>query len=192
MLFSATTVGALLLGFRIFDGVTDPLAGRLSDVWIRMGKERRSLLWFAFLIPAIGLVLCFLPTHEMQSSVRWTMLSVGMFLFFVGYTFFAIPYWSLIGDYAPDNEPRRRVLSNLLGSGTLIATAIGFIVSPMLVGSFGYGTAATILGVIGVVFMALPYFAAPTDRFIPSTNNAISPTNRRCLAATCSDCIKVS
>ena len=168
MLFPATAVGALLLGFRIFDGITDPLAGRLSDVWIRKGRERRSLLWFSFLLPSIGLVLTFLPNHGMEPGMRWSLLAFGMFLFFLGYTFYAIPYWSLIGDYAPYNFRRRRVFSNLLGSGTLIATAIGFVVSPMLVVGVGYTTAAVILGVLAVVIMALPYFAAPSDRFMPS------------------------
>lgn len=174
MLFSATAVGALLLGFRIFDGVTDPLAGRLSDMWIRKGKERRSLLWFAFLIPSIGIVLTFLPNHDMEPLVRWTFLALGMFLFFVGYTFFAIPYWSLIGDFAPNDPSRRRVLSNLLGSGILIATAIGFVASPMLVNNVGYTMAAVILGILAALLMALPYFAAPSDRFRPSTGQRLS------------------
>lgn len=167
MLFKATAVGALLLGFRIFDGITDPLAGRLSDTWIRKGKERRSLLWFSFLVPAIGLVLCFLPNHGMAPWLRWSLLSSGMLLFFVGYTFFAIPYWSLVGDYAPGNEARRRVLSNLLGAGLIVATAIGFIASPKLVENLGYSSAAAVLAVIAILLMALPYFAAPTDRFRP-------------------------
>ncbi|MGK0187924.1 MAG: Na+/melibiose symporter-like transporter [Verrucomicrobiales bacterium] len=188
MLFSATAVGALLLGFRIFDGVTDPLAGRLSDLWIRKGKERRSLLWFAFLIPSIGIILTFLPNHDMEPSVRWTFLALGMFLFFVGYTFFAIPYWSLIGDFAPNNPPRRRVLSNLLGSGILVATAIGFVLSPMLVNNVGYTMAAVILGILAVLLMALPYFAAPSDRFRPSTeqsDGADSPASLTLMESLC-------
>ncbi|MDA0811897.1 MAG: MFS transporter [Verrucomicrobia bacterium] len=175
-LFPATTVGALLLGFRIFDGITDPMAGRLSDVWIRKGQERRTLLWFSFLVPSIGLILTFLPNHGMEPALRWSLTSSGMFLFFVGYTFFAIPFWSLIGDYAPGNEPRRRVLSNLLGSGLLVATAIGFVVSPILIDKLGYTMAAIILSAIAAVMMALPYFAAPADRFRPSKDHADSPT----------------
>ncbi|MEZ5325958.1 MAG: hypothetical protein R3F19_12965 [Verrucomicrobiales bacterium] len=59
----------------------------MSDVWIRSGKERRTLLWFAFLLPSIGLILTFLPNHDMTQVVRWSLLGSGMFLFFVGYTF---------------------------------------------------------------------------------------------------------
>ncbi|MEZ5330447.1 MAG: MFS transporter [Verrucomicrobiales bacterium] len=191
-LFSATTVGALLLGFRIFDGITDPLAGRLSDVWIRSGKERRTLLWFAFLLPSIGLILTFLPNHDMTQVVRWSLLGSGMFLFFVGYTFFAIPYWSLIGDYSPGNEPRRRVLSNLLGSGLLMATAIGFVVSPYLVDHFGYTTAAVVLSLIAAAMMALPYFAAPSDRFKPTVGHPTADGTEAADALTLADSLRLA
>src|SRR5690606_37353370 len=40
-LLSASAVGAVFLGFRIFDGVTDPVAGAISDSWVRRGRERR-------------------------------------------------------------------------------------------------------------------------------------------------------
>lgn len=161
-LFSAAAVGASLLGFRVFDGVTDPLAGTLSDRWIRSGRKRPTLLWFSFLAPALGLILCFVPTHDMGVGLRWTLLVTGMFLFYVGYTFYAIPYWSLVSDYAPGNAPRRRILSNLLGAGLLIATAIGFVGSPALVEGQGFGRSAIILGVGAALLMILPVFASPS------------------------------
>ena len=40
VLFAAGWMSAALLGFRIFDGVTDPLAGGLSDRWVRAGRKR--------------------------------------------------------------------------------------------------------------------------------------------------------
>ena len=62
VLFSASTMGAVMLGFRIFDGVTDPISGAISDNWVKRGRQRRHLLWYAFFIPMIGLLLCFAPT----------------------------------------------------------------------------------------------------------------------------------
>ncbi len=160
-LFSGAAVGAVLLGFRIFDGVTDPIAGMVSDFWVRKGHQRRTLLWFSFFLPSIGLVLCFMPTPEMISSTRWIFLVIGMFVFFVGYTFYGIPYWSLIEDYGGANSNERRILSNILGVGLLIAVAIAGIVSPLLVESHGYTSAATAFALTGAVLMMFPYFAAP-------------------------------
>ncbi|MCB0332430.1 MAG: MFS transporter [Bdellovibrionales bacterium] len=160
-LFSAALVGLVLLGFRLFDGITDPIAGAVSDSWVSKGKERRRLLWYWFVIPAIGLFLCFLPTQAMSVAVRWGVLLVGMLLFFLGYTFYAIPYWSLIGDYSLGEESNRRQLSNLLGLGLMVATAIGFVVSPFLVQYLGFVASATLFAVVGSVLMILPYYAQP-------------------------------
>lgn len=74
----------------------------------------------------------------MAPGLRWVLLCAGMFLFFVGYTFYAIPYWSLIDDYSAGDLRTRRTLSNVLGAGLLIATALGFAVSPTLVKRLGH------------------------------------------------------
>lgn len=160
-LLAASLVGALFFGFRIFDGVTDPLAGILGDRWVASGKERRSLIWVSFLIPPVGLALVFAPDQAMPESLRYLLLTAGMFLFFVGYTLYAIPYWSLVEDYSQGNEETRTSLSNALGVGILLATGIGFVLSPPLVEAFGFFWGSLIFGAVGTVLMTFPYFAAP-------------------------------
>ncbi|MCB0343957.1 MAG: MFS transporter [Bdellovibrionales bacterium] len=162
-LFAAGAVGAVLLGFRLFDGVTDPFAGALSDYWVSKGKRRKQLLLFTLLLPGIGLALCFLPTEAMNAAGRWGLMVLGMFLFFVGYTFYAIPYWSLIDDYSRGDANLRRHLSNLLGAGLLIATGIGFVLSPVLVEQVGYFYGACIFAVLASIGMIGPVMADPQN-----------------------------
>jgi len=159
-LFSAAAVGAALLAFRVFDGVTDPIAGALSDAWVARGRERRALLWIAAPLPALGLALCFAPTPALSEAARWGLLLGGMFVFFVGYTVYAIPYWSLSGDYARSAR-ESQLLSTLLGVGVLLATAVGFVVTPWLVDAWGYADAALLIAAVSVPLMVAPYFAAP-------------------------------
>ena len=162
-LFAASAVGATFLAFRVFDGVTDPVAGALSDGWAKRGRQRRSLLWFSFAIPSVGMILLFAPDADMGSGLRWLLLASGMLVFFIGYTLYAIPYWSLLGDYA-QGEPRvRSTLSNLLGAGALIATALGFVLSPMLVEKLGFFRAAVCFALPAAALMILPYWAKPPD-----------------------------
>lgn len=168
-LFSAAAVGAVLLAFRVFDGVTDPVAGLVSDGWVRRGRERRSLLWLAFALPPVGLALCFLPDHGMTEGLRWALLLAGLFVFFVGYTFYAIPYWSLIDDYSGGEAPTRRVLSTTLGAGLMVATAVGFVVSPGLVERWGFLGGALAFAVPGALLMVLPAFASPGSRPAPAS-----------------------
>lgn len=163
-LFAAAGISGAIFAFRIFDGITDPLAGTLSDRWVKAGKRRQILLWFPLLLPAIGLILCFAPTHAMVPGLRWALSLAGMFIFFVGYTFYAIPYWSLVDDYSQGDEKQRRVLSNLLGAGMLVASAVGFIISPLLVEKFGFLIAAIIFAAAGSLMMLGPIFAAPKGK----------------------------
>jgi Na+/melibiose symporter-like transporter len=163
-LFAAAAVAWVFLAFRIFDGATDPVAGVLSDWWVRKGRQRRTLLWFSFLVPSIGMALVFWikpDDVDLTSSFRWLVLAWGMFVFFVGYTFYAIPYWSLMDDYSAGDEKSRRVMSNLLGAGTMAATLAGFVISGDLIEHFGFRTAALWFCGPAVLLMALPYFAQP-------------------------------
>jgi Na+/melibiose symporter-like transporter len=162
-IFVASTVGAVMLGFRIFDGVTDPMAGALSDWWVRRGRTRQSLLWYSVLLPPIGLVLCFAADDTMSFMTRWLLLISGLIVFFVGYTLYAIPYWSLVEDYGKHSDGGRRSLSNMLGLGLIIATIIGFVVSPMIVdpAAMGYRGGAILFAVVSGLCMIGPMFAAP-------------------------------
>lgn len=160
-LFSATAVGVVFFLFRIFDAVTDPVAGTLGDRWVAKGRERRSLLWIALPWAPLGLALVFAPTVEMSEALRWTFLVAGMFTFFVGYTVYAIPFWALIDDYSRGNVRVRTRLSNAQGVGVLLATGVGFVLSPKLIDAWGFLGGAIAFAVAGALFMALPYFAAP-------------------------------
>ena len=161
VLFAAAAVGWVFFGFRIFDGVTDPIAGAVSDAWVRRGRARRGLLWFSFTLPPLGMAMVFAPAATMSPTVRWALLCGGMLVFFVGYTFYAIPYWSLIDDYSEGDTGRRRILSNVLGAALLVATLAGFVVSGDLIEQFGYFKAALMFAVPAGLLMTLPWFAQP-------------------------------
>lgn len=162
-LLAAGAVGLLFFAFRIFDGVTDPLAGLFGDRWVASGKQRRSLIWVSFLIPAVGLALVFSPQQTMPEALRWGLLTIGMLLFFVGYTLYCIPYWSLVEDYAGGDAETRTTLSNALGVGVLLATGVGFVLSPLIVQGMGFFQGALVFCLIGTALMTLPYFAAPSE-----------------------------
>lgn len=164
MLFDAAVFGLVFLLFRIFDGVTNPLAGVVGDRWVRAGRERRSLLRYAVIGPPVGLVLIFLSSHAMSPSLRWPVALAGMVIFFLGYTFYAVPYWSLIDDYSGDDAAEQRRLSSLLGVGILAATGIAGVGAPLMVEAWGFFPAAAAHAVVGGVLLILPYYAQPAAR----------------------------
>lgn len=168
--------GLVLFGFRIFDGVTDPVAGVFSDRWVRRGRERRQILVFSFLVPIVGLLLIFSPHAGMSEAARWAVVAAGMLIFFIGYTIYGIPYWSLVADYAGDDHDVRRRLSNLLGAGILLATAVVAIGSPAVVEARGYLEAALWFGAPATLLMVLPYFAQPRRPAAAPVTDGLEPS----------------
>jgi Na+/melibiose symporter-like transporter len=160
-LFAAATVGTVFLGYRIFDGVTDPMAGALADWWVSTGRARQKLLLLSVPIAPLGLIITFVPTAAMSEVTRWAVLATGLFVFFVGYTIYAIPYWTLVEDYGKHAEGGRRELSNMLGLGLILATIAGFVVTPLLISQLGYRDAAVAVALLSLVCMLAPVYAAP-------------------------------
>ena len=156
VLFSASALGGLLLCMRIFDAISDPIIGTFSDRYHSTGKSRKTLLLYATIIPVIGTILCFTPTHTMPMWGKWTLEIVGMLIFFVGYTCYAIPYWSLVDELATTDQHLRSTLSNLLGLGTIIATILVFTITPFLVEHYGYLSTAVALGAAAGLLMVVP------------------------------------
>jgi len=161
LLFTASMVGLALLFARLLDGGVDPFIGRAADAWVRKGKDRRAFLLMSFATPPLGIVLCFYPGFDNGSVVRWILLGTGMVILFTGYSFYSIPYWSLIEDYAGKDAKERGILSNFLGAGLLLSVAVVSTLSPKLIGDFGYRTTAFLFAGAAFVLMLLPIFARP-------------------------------
>jgi Na+/melibiose symporter-like transporter len=182
-LFSAAAVGAVFFGFRIFDAVIDPFLGMFSDAWARRGRARRSLLWFAFPLAPIGLGFVFSPSLEMAPALRWTLLVVGMVLFFFGYSFYSIPFRSLIDDYSGGDAVVRTRISNAQGLGLLLATGVGFVLSPLVVSRWGFRGGAIAFALLSAMLMVLPYFAAPKGPPAPAEPDDSNPGFKAIAAA---------
>jgi Na+/melibiose symporter-like transporter len=160
-LFVAATVGLVFLGARVFDGVLDPIIGRMSDAYVARGGKRARYLWYSGWSVALGLVLSFAPSLDQPPLLRWALLLAGFLVFFVGYTFYSIPLWSLVDDFGGDDRRERATYSNLLGMGLLAAVAVVSVIAPMVIQSVGYARAALYFAVPATILMALPPFAEP-------------------------------
>ncbi len=171
-LFSAAAVGAVFFAFRIFDAVIDPVIGLFADGWSKRGRDRRSLLWLSFPLAPLGLALVFTPALEMAPALRWGLLGAGMLFFFFGYSLYIIPYWSLIDDYAAGDARVRTRISNAQGVGLLLATGVGFVLSPIAVARWGFRGGAVAFALLGALLMVLPYFAGRPARAASSSEES--------------------
>jgi Na+/melibiose symporter-like transporter len=103
----------LFLGF-VFDGITDPLAGYMSDK-SRHPFGRRRIYMLATIIP-LGAVFCalFIIPSLVVSAAPWVRILVILVVYFVYillYTFYTTPYFAIINDMTDSYDERTSMMS---------------------------------------------------------------------------------
>ncbi|MEM1436572.1 MAG: MFS transporter [Pseudomonadota bacterium] len=129
LLIAPATIGFLLLLARLWDAVTDPAAGWLSDrTHTRLGRRRP---WFlASALPLGGsIVMLWSPPAELAGSALTLWVGVAILLFYTTYTAFRVPHLALGAELSRGYHDRTRVfgvmqmvesLGMLAAAGTLV------------------------------------------------------------------------
>jgi GPH family glycoside/pentoside/hexuronide:cation symporter len=102
---SAAVAGAIMLGARIWDAISDPLIGIISDrTNTKYGKFRPYMIWFA--VPmGVSLVLLFTtPDFGENGKVIWA--AIMYLLLSTTYTAVNLPYSALSGVMTADSTQR--------------------------------------------------------------------------------------
>ncbi|MDR2598659.1 MAG: MFS transporter, partial [Oscillospiraceae bacterium] len=94
----ARTAGLIMMAVGIFDAITDPIMGFLSDrMRVRFGTRRKGLLISAPLI-LISLFLAFYPYSNPDTTVRFLAVLMSYLFFTAVQTSIMIPYFSLSSE----------------------------------------------------------------------------------------------
>ena len=139
---SLTSIGVIAVGSRIWDAVTDPTIGFLSDRTRSRWGRRRPWMLFGTVPLAIVYYLLFTPPagDVVAGTYRLALLT---FVFFLVWTVIAVPYESLGAEISQDYDERNRVfgvregaflvgtmigaaLPGIFASGSIERTAVGF------------------------------------------------------------------
>jgi GPH family glycoside/pentoside/hexuronide:cation symporter len=132
---SAAWIGIALMIPRLWDAITDPLMGKISDNFhSRFGRRKPFIVGGAVSMGILFALLWHVPTGW-SDSLKLTYFIVMQLLYFTAYTIFSVPYNALTYEMTPDYNERTRVMSfcaffhklgELLGGWMLpIATALG-------------------------------------------------------------------
>ncbi len=144
------TIGMVLLISRIFDVITDPLMGYISDhTRSRWGRRRP---WILLSIPFMmaGIYQLFLPPED----AGWGHLLFWSMLLSIGTTMMLIPYYAWGAELSPDYNERSRVTGAraMAGvAGSFLAQAIPAIA--LL--AFAIGGSAAVLQIVGYTMLIL-------------------------------------
>ncbi|MEN8159908.1 MAG: MFS transporter [Myxococcota bacterium] len=109
VLIAPALVAAILLVARIWDAVSDPLAGYLSDrTRTRWGRRRP---WFAASALPLGVAIVALwsPPTSLGSAGLGTWFTVAVLLYYTAYTCFRVPHMAMGAELSRGYHDRTRV-----------------------------------------------------------------------------------
>lgn len=106
---NVTTIGLILGGIRLWDAVTDPIVGKLSDnCKSKMGRRRPFILLGTLLMAITYPLIWFASPDWAESSKTIYFISLAL-IFFTSYTIFSVPYRALGTELTPDYGERTAV-----------------------------------------------------------------------------------
>jgi GPH family glycoside/pentoside/hexuronide:cation symporter len=145
-----TVLGIVVLASRMWDAVTDPAIGALSDRTRSRWGRRRPWMALAAVPLAGSFYLLLTPPVEMGTSavMRFALLA---FVFFLCWTMVVVPYESLGAEISFDYDDRNRLFGAREAAvllGTLVGSALPALFDPSQTGAVrGYG-------LLGLVYAA--------------------------------------
>lgn len=120
-------LGYILLAVRIFDAITDPFIGALSDRTTTRWGRRRPYMAVGSILLAVTVILLFNPPHASEGfETVW--FTVWIFITFLFWTVVTVPYEALGPEITFDYDARTRLFG--LRDGALIAGTLAAAVTP--------------------------------------------------------------
>lgn len=152
--------GGVLLAARIFDTITDPIVGVISDRLTWRWGRRKPLMLFGGLIAAVAMFALSHPPGDAGA----TYLLIWAVTLYAGWTLVMVPYTSWGAEIVSDYDERSKITAGREGAtliGILIASTI-----PVVIAGGGDGAseaeslqaitwAALIIGVPAFIWIAL-------------------------------------
>lgn len=109
LLIAPAVMGTIFGVSRVWDAISDPLVGYLSDR-TRHSLGRRRLWLLASIIPvSAGFIMVFSPPASLTGSALVAWMAVGVIGFYSAMTIFIVPHMSLGAELTPNYHERSRL-----------------------------------------------------------------------------------
>ena len=134
-------VAGLLLGLsKVYDGITDPIMGVISDrTNSKIGRRRPYLLVGAFMLAATMVLMFNVPDFATTTGSIIYILVI-LILYATAYTVFNVPYLAMPAEMTEGYHERSYLMSFRV-YGIAGAGYIGFFAGPIIIDFFGGGRA---------------------------------------------------
>lgn len=176
---------------RFLDAFIDPLVGRFSDNFHSRFGRRRPLIALGAIIQALAFGMIWMVPADWGQIALTAWLVATQIVFYIGYSFFSVPFLALQYEITPDYDERTSVSSYVgffgkageMGYNYLfpIASSVMFVSAISGVRTLGWIVGIVFLGVVAILpalFVRERYFhkteKQQTVRIIPGITAAFS------------------
>ena len=166
--------GALITGSKLYDAVTDPLMGVISDrTRSRWGRRRPYLLIGGVTCGATFALLFSIPPLQ-DTTTLYLYVGGALLLLSTAYTIFNVPYLAMPAEMVDDYHERSVMMSYrvfLISIGTFIGISVSPALVALLQESFGYTPSQAyrgmglVIGTLMVLAMVASFFGTRGARF---------------------------
>jgi GPH family glycoside/pentoside/hexuronide:cation symporter len=166
---SATTIGIVLAIGRLWDAVTDPLMGSISDnSRLRWGRRRPFILLGSLLCALAFIFMFWVPSDWSERAIFiWFVFSI--FFLYTASTVFSVPWLSLSYELTPDSNERTRLHAYRAYAGIGASLLLPWLFSWAQSGAFDdtmVGMRWLSVGVaVAMILTALPVFFGCKERY---------------------------
>ncbi|MBK1791382.1 MFS transporter [Persicirhabdus sediminis] len=157
---SAFWLGVIMIFPRLWDAVTDPLMGHISDnTRTRFGRRRPYILWGGLGV-AISFVLMWWVPDGLTDNAQLAYILAFLLVFYTACTMFEIPHGALGMEMSKDSNERTRLFSAKSFFGNLFAMGTPWLIALATWSAFS-GTGGTISDGMRYVSMVIAMILIP-------------------------------
>jgi sugar (glycoside-pentoside-hexuronide) transporter len=174
--FSGSLAGALLLAPRVWNILSDPVVGGISDRWRSRLGRRRPFLLFGAVVWSLAFVAMFWMPADFSLSGKACWFLVCYLLANTGLSLYHVPYSAMAAEMTQDYDERLRLIGykEVAARATVLTTVL---VSPLilklsadpLIGNRWLGVATGLLILVSGVVAFVMTRRAPAVAFQPQT-----------------------
>ena len=106
---SPATIGVVLMLMRLWDSITDPIMGWVSDNWRGKSGRRKPFLLFGSILMAISYPLIWMASPDWTEQSKSIYFICFALIFFTTYTIYSVPFRALATEMTPDYEERTKI-----------------------------------------------------------------------------------
>ena len=164
-------VANIMLISRLFDVITDPIVGYLSDHTRTRWGRRKPWMVAALPVLMLGIYKVFLPPEAIGVGY----LFGWMMVMWLGWTMLMIPYYAWAAELSTDYDERTRITGWRAAMGSLGGIMAQLIPFVALI-AFGFGGTANVMNMLGIASLVLmPICILLTVFVVPERQEITAP-----------------